>query len=247
MKNVFPKDLFLMMQSDPPEFWNVIDGNAKQCIYTCFQQPHVLNECSLGHMFKSELERRHHADKESNYLLYSQDGAQTLFHQDFSHTSVIYFLMKGCKTFHVIRPSKRNQCLFDLFLNQPRRDLFFGAHPDLDDGGCQQITIRAGEAIAMPAGFIHFVETTGFSVAYGINFIHKYHLSQAAAAYVKERMLGERYNACYPSFPVLALKYIIRLMNTNLRLNRTLVHQIVETWDSLKSIKSIKRLIEIVS
>lgn len=73
----------------------------------------------------------------------------------------------GCKIFHVIRPTTNNKQLWNGFLAQKRRDVFFGSHPSLDGGGCQKIVVTERQAVCMPAGMIHCVETVGTSVAFG--------------------------------------------------------------------------------
>ena len=79
----------------PPMFWNVIDADASLSAATKFSAPKAVKEVSLGHMHKRKLEKTEVPTKESSYLLLSQAGAIKPFHQDFSGTSVMYFLVKG--------------------------------------------------------------------------------------------------------------------------------------------------------
>lgn len=51
----------------------------------------------------------------SYYLLVSQDGCQTTWHQDFTSTSVMYTVLSGQKTFFVIAPTSHNLKLFEEF------------------------------------------------------------------------------------------------------------------------------------
>ena len=46
----------------------------------------------------------------SHYLLLSQDGCQTFWHQDFSATSVLYTVLTGI--FFLIAPTEKNRKLF---------------------------------------------------------------------------------------------------------------------------------------
>ena len=147
--------------------------------------------------------------KESNFLLISQDGAVTMFHQDFSSTSVLYILLKGCKTFFLIAPTSINQDLFNQFLQQSRRKFFFGSHEGLNMGECQAITLKARQGLIMPANMIHMVETTGVSVAYGVNFIFKNHIRLAADTFKTERVQKTKFTECYPSFSFLALTHFV--------------------------------------
>jgi hypothetical protein len=150
--------------------------------------------------------------KQENFLLMSQDGCLTMWHTDFSGTSVVYFLLKGCKTFHLVRPSDNNVALFRAYVDQARRDVFFGNHPDLNDGGCQKVVLVEGSAIIMPANMIHMVETHGTSVALGINFLHVEHLADAARHFQRERHDDEEFDKCFPNFPLLSLTYAAKLL-----------------------------------
>ena len=141
----------------------------------------------------------------------SQDGCVTTWHTDFSATSVVYVLLKGVKEFFLIRPSENNMRLFNSYLAQPDKSVFFGDHPELDDGGCQKVTLVAGSAVVMPAGMIHMVATHGLSVALGMNFIHIDQLALAANAFAKERMEKEELDRCYPDVPVLILTLMAQL------------------------------------
>ena len=49
--------------------------------------------------------------------------------------------------------------------------IFFGAIPSLDGGGCVQISVKEGQAVVMPAGFIHMVTTDADSIVIGANFL----------------------------------------------------------------------------
>ena len=57
--------------------------------------------------------------------------------------------------------------LWDGFIAQPRRNVFFGSHPRLDGGGCQKLVLTEQQAVCMAAGTIHCVEAVGTSVAFG--------------------------------------------------------------------------------
>ena len=84
-----------MMESDPPKFFNVIDAEANKCPGASFKKPSFLDEVYLGHMNWEQTPAELRPVRESNYLLISQSGAITGFHQDFSSTSVLYYLAKG--------------------------------------------------------------------------------------------------------------------------------------------------------
>ena len=203
------KEVDQLFRKTPPMFYNIIDADAAHQKITKFTQPSFLSSTSLGHIHSKSLPAAYRPNKESNFLLISQDGNVTMFHQDFSSTSVLYILLKGCKTFFLIAPTSINQDLFNQFLQQPRRKFFFGSHEGLNMGGCQAITLKARQGLIMPANMIHMVETTGVSVAYGVNFIFKNHLRLAADTFKTERVQKTKFTECYPSFSFLALTHIV--------------------------------------
>ena len=90
-----------MMESDPPKFYNVIDAEANKSPGASFKKPNFLDDVSVGHMIWDETPAEMRPERESNYLLISQNGAITRFHQDFSSTSVFYYLDKGLYQFLV--------------------------------------------------------------------------------------------------------------------------------------------------
>ena len=153
---------------DSPYHYNVLDiDSRRQPFYTKFTIPDAVKAVSVNEMVRLDMHEDCRADREASYLLLSAPGAVTLFHQDMTGTCVWYIILQGCKTFYVIRPSDNNQGVFNTYLDHGRKDLFIGGHPSLNAGGCQKIVLRAREAVCMPVGMIHAVETTGFSVALG--------------------------------------------------------------------------------
>ena len=144
----------------------------------------------------------------------SQDRTLTQWHTDFSGTSVCYVLVSGAKTFYVVRPTDRNLRICRKFLQDRRKNLFLGNHPDLDDGGCRSINLLAGQAVIMPANTIHMVTTTGLGVALGMNFIHVGQIHNAGVAHAMESQerVDNTFDHCYPHFATLAIAYLARRM-----------------------------------
>ena len=79
----------------PPMFWNIIDSDASLSAAAKLSDPKAVKDVSLGNIHKRKLEKTEVPIKESSYLLLSQAGAIKPFHQDFSGTSVMYFLVKA--------------------------------------------------------------------------------------------------------------------------------------------------------
>ena len=179
------------------EHWNVLDCDARKQPHTQFTMPDALKAVSLNEIMRPHMLDLVRADKEANYMLVSEEGAITGFHQDFSSTSVCYVVLKGCKTFYLVHPTPENQELLDSYVHHELRDTFFGAHPALTGFGCQSVTLKARQAVCMPAGMIHFVETTGTSIAIGKRFpIRTHHKDMSCRTmYFAMILLEQRLNA----------------------------------------------------
>ena len=87
--------------------------------------------------------------------------------------------------------------------------MFAGDDPRCDAGGCQKVVLAERQALVIPAGMIHMVETHSESVALGVNFNHRGHLLTAARGFRRERKDEEPFSSCYPAFPMLALNEIM--------------------------------------
>ena len=155
-----------MVLRKTPKYWNLIDGDARKQDHTRFTMPDVVKELSLNEIYGKAMHEECRADREANYLLVSEGGATTFFHQDMTYTAVFYFLVKGSKTFYLIRPTPKNQAAFNTFLKDDRQSRWFGGFPDLDRG-CVKVVLKERQGIFMPGGMIHAVETNGLSVALG--------------------------------------------------------------------------------
>ena len=156
----------VMVKRKWPKYWNVIDADARKQDHTRFTMPDVVKQLSLNELHGDKMHDQCRADREANYLLVSEGGAYTGFHQDMTHTSVFYFLGKGSKTFYLVRPTPKNQELFNAYLAVKKWNVFFGGHPDLQRG-CVKVVLKERQGIFMPGGMIHAVETTGLSIALG--------------------------------------------------------------------------------
>ena len=63
------------------------------------------------------------------------------------------------------------------------KPMFSGDDPRCDAGECQQVVLTERQALVMPAGMMHMVETHSESVALGVNFINRGHLLTAARGF----------------------------------------------------------------
>ena len=87
--------------------------------------------------------------------------------------------------------------------------MFPGDDPRCDAGGCQKVVLTERQALVMPAGMIHMVETHSESVALVDNFIYCGHLLTAAGAFRHERKHEKPFSSCYPAFPMLTLNELM--------------------------------------
>ena len=72
----------------------------------------TLFKYSLGHTYTSRMDPSIREEFDftagiSNYLLMTEQEAQTNGHQDFTGTSVFYFLLKGRKEFFIVEPTQQ--------------------------------------------------------------------------------------------------------------------------------------------
>ena len=89
------------------------------------------------------------------------------------------------------------------------KPMFPGDDPRCDAAGCQKVVLTERQALVMPAGMIHMVETHSESVALGVDFIHRGHLLTAARAFRPEQKDEEPFSSWYPAFPMLALNELM--------------------------------------
>ena len=75
--------------------------------------PSVVTRSSINHLVDGLVKRKNlqepYSHATSYYLLISQHGCQTTWHQDFSGTSVLYVLLIGEKTFFLVAPTEKNK------------------------------------------------------------------------------------------------------------------------------------------
>lgn len=112
-------DTFLAAHEGPSHSpLNVIDLDMSHREPQLFGLPDCVTGLSLAHSLcpptlPKEMDPRSGV---SSYLLLSEHKALTNFHQDFTASSVFYFVVKGEKVFYLVRPTDANQKLFDEWL-----------------------------------------------------------------------------------------------------------------------------------
>lgn len=111
------------------------------------------------------------------YCLTSTSGCYTDFHVDFGGTSVWYHVLRGEKKFVLIRPSKENLAVYEDWLCRPNQAALF--LPDLMEHKEDILTVslKEGQTLVIPTGWIHAVYTPADSVVFGGNFLHGFDMS----------------------------------------------------------------------
>uniref|UniRef100_A0A8C5NVT6 PHD finger protein 8 n=1 Tax=Jaculus jaculus TaxID=51337 RepID=A0A8C5NVT6_JACJA len=104
------------------------------------------------------------------YCLMSVRDSYTDFHIDFGGTSVWYHVLKGEKIFYLIRPTNANLTLFECWSSSSNQnEMFFGDQVDK----CYKCSVKQGQTLFIPTGWIHAVLTPVDCLAFGGNFLHK--------------------------------------------------------------------------
>ena len=108
---------------------NIIDldiGRHQRTMKHTFSIPNLIKDYSLGHTCTSRMDPSIREEFDftagiSNYLLMTEQEAQTDWHRDFTGTSVFYFLLKGRKEFLIVEPTQKVQQRFDEWRESERK------------------------------------------------------------------------------------------------------------------------------
>ena len=97
---------------------NVIDVRTlSKAIYTV---PEMVADNSINHLADREIGKSRtepYSCSTSYYVLVTQDSAHTTWHQFYSLTSVFYTVLTGEKLFVLVKPSKKNLSIFEIWSN----------------------------------------------------------------------------------------------------------------------------------
>ena len=164
------------------------------------QQPKVLNQISLefsqtplhdmvkspqfvrdldwiDHAWPQERRRQGDYPVVQYYCLTSTAGCYTDFHVDFGGTSVWYHVLCGEKKFILIRPTRENLAVYEDWLCRSNQAALF--LPDLMETKEDIVTVslKEGQTLVIPTGWIHAVYTPVDSLVFGGNFLHSLDIS----------------------------------------------------------------------
>lgn len=131
------------------------------------------------------------------YCLMSVRDSYTDFHIDFGGTSVWYHVLKGEKIFYLIRPSNANLTLFECWSSSSNQnEMFFGDQVDK----CYKCSVKQGQTLFIPTGWIHAVLTPVDCLAFGGNFLHSLNIEMQLKAYEIEKRLSTADLFKFPNF-----------------------------------------------
>ncbi|XP_006162482.1 histone lysine demethylase PHF8 isoform X5 [Tupaia chinensis] len=131
------------------------------------------------------------------YCLMSVRDSYTDFHIDFGGTSVWYHVLKGEKIFYLIRPTNANLTLFECWSSSSHQnEMFFGDQVDK----CYKCSVKQGQTLFIPTGWIHAVLTPVDCLAFGGNFLHSLNIEMQLKAYEIEKRLSTADLFKFPNF-----------------------------------------------
>ncbi|XP_051961871.1 histone lysine demethylase PHF8 [Xyrauchen texanus] len=153
------------------------------------------------------------------YCLMGVKDSYTDFHIDFGGTSVWYHVLRGEKIFYLIRPTPANLALFECWSSSSNQnELFFGDQVDM----CYKCSIKQGNTLFIPTGWIHAVLTPVDCLAFGGNFLHSLNIDMQLRAYEIEKRLSTADLFSFPNFETVCWYVGKHLLDTfrGLRENR---------------------------
>lgn len=131
------------------------------------------------------------------YCLMGVKDSYTDFHIDFGGTSVWYHVLRGEKIFYLIRPTPANLALFERWSSSTNQnELFFGDQVDM----CYKCSLKQGNTLFIPTGWIHAVLTPVDCLAFGGNFLHSLNIDMQLRAYEIEKRLSTADLFKFPNF-----------------------------------------------
>nr|XP_057941127.1 histone lysine demethylase PHF8 [Doryrhamphus excisus]XP_057941128.1 histone lysine demethylase PHF8 [Doryrhamphus excisus] len=153
------------------------------------------------------------------YCLMGVKDSYTDFHVDFGGTSVWYHVLRGEKIFYLISPTPANLALFERWSSSSNQnEMFFGDQVDM----CYKCSVKQGNTLFIPTGWIHAVLTPVDCLAFGGNFLHSLNIDMQLRAYEIEKRLSTADLFKFPNFETVCWYVGKHLLDTfrGLRENR---------------------------
>ncbi|XP_017782189.1 PREDICTED: histone lysine demethylase PHF8-like isoform X2 [Nicrophorus vespilloides] len=167
------------------------------------------------------------------YCLMSVKNSYTDFHIDFGGTSVWYHVLRGEKVFYFVRPTQQNLALYQQWMSSTNQsETFFGDQVDQ----CFKCTLRQGQTMLIPTGWIHAVLTPVDSLVFGGNFLHSLNIQMQLRIYDIEVKTKTEAKFLYPFFETIHWFAAKRMLYRMTELNAQEVRCPSNLLDGLKSI-----------
>uniref|UniRef100_A0A674N9F8 PHD finger protein 8 n=1 Tax=Takifugu rubripes TaxID=31033 RepID=A0A674N9F8_TAKRU len=179
------------------------------------------------------------------YCLMGVKDSYTDFHIDFGGTSVWYHVLRGEKIFYLISPTPANLALFERWSSSSNQnEMFFGDQVDM----CYRCSVKQGNTLFIPTGWIHAVLTPVDCLAFGGNFLHSLNIDMQLRAYEIEKRLSTADLFRFPNFETVCwyageldlieihTKHTLKKFNPGKSKSRNKVRQL---WDWICVITSV--------
>ncbi|KAL4655879.1 lysine-specific demethylase phf2-like [Arapaima gigas] len=122
----------------------------------------------------------------SKYCLICVKDSYTDFHIECGGASVWYHVLKGEKIFFLIKPTSANMALYERWRSSSNHsEMFFADQVDR----CYKCTLKQGQTLLIPSGWINAVLTPVDSLAFSGHFVHSLSVEMQMRAYEVEKRL----------------------------------------------------------
>ncbi|XP_050314643.1 histone lysine demethylase PHF8-like isoform X2 [Anthonomus grandis grandis] len=189
-------------------------------------------------MWPDNIEGRPQVQK---YCLMSVKDSYTDFHIDFGGTSVWYHVLRGEKVFYFVKPTPANLTLYSQWMTSTNQsETFFGDQIDC----CYKYTLRQGQTMLIPTGWIHAVYTPVDSLVFGGNFLHHYNISMQLNCYEIERKTKTDKKYLYPNFITINLFAAAKLLEEIIKINMQAGGGVGAPENLLSGLKTLQQAIK---
>ncbi|XP_074595274.1 lysine-specific demethylase 7B-like [Brevipalpus obovatus] len=180
----------------------------------------------------------------AKYCLISMRDSYTDFHIDFGGTSVWYHIVKGEKIFYLIQPTVMNLEKYkEWSTSLDQSEKFFPKYLDAHSQ-CYQLTLKEGNTLFIPSGWIHAVLTTQDSLVFGGNFLHPLSIKSQLETHDMELELHTAPKFMFPFFELTmwyGVRQISKFCKTYFK-RRQPPERLLEEYEELLSYLKRKKL-----
>ncbi|XP_015258894.1 PREDICTED: lysine-specific demethylase PHF2 [Cyprinodon variegatus] len=135
--------------------------------------------------------------KVTKYCLICVKDSYTDFHIECGGASVWYHVLKGEKIFFLIKPTSANLSLYERWRSSSNHSgMFFADQVDK----CYKCTLKQGQTLFVPSGWINAVLTPVDCLAFCGHFVHNLSVEMQMRAYEIEKRLKVKTLTPFPNF-----------------------------------------------